>query len=309
MVLLTAAPLGHRLSCGVAAFYDLDKSSPFPRHIPALDGIRGLACLQIIVYHCVIASGAFRINGFRTLGAGLFGVDAFFVLSGFVLFLPWGEARMRGMPPPDLGRYYRRRVRRIVPADYFMLFFLIVFFVPAHIDPAMVYSWSGLAALAIHLSFQQAIVMGGLGNWTGWAAQPGFGVNGVIWTLTFEAYFYLFLPFVYRPFCGSAAKVARNACLAALLTIGWAWVRFNVDGISRRLLGIALVAHKSTLARDRIQELMANLFPAYAVHFALGMAGAYTFLRLRDHPLLTHTRWFRAGTVAAQSSASSQSSR
>jgi peptidoglycan/LPS O-acetylase OafA/YrhL len=106
-------------------------------------------------------------------------------------------------------------------------------------------------------------------------------VNGVIWTLTFEAYFYLLLPFVSRFFCGSAAKVARNACIAALVTIGWAWIRFNVDGISRRLFGIA---------RDRIQELMANLLPTYAVHFALGMAGAYAFLRLRGHLRLTQSR-------------------
>ncbi|HEY7909471.1 MAG TPA: hypothetical protein VIC60_11385 [Thermomicrobiales bacterium] len=122
----------------------------------------------------------------------------------------------------------------------------------------------------------------------------------MIWTLTFEAYFYLLLPFVSRFFCGSAAKVARNACIAALVTIGWAWIRFNVDGISRRLFGIALVAHKSTLARDRIQELMANLLPTYAVHFALGMAGAYAFLRLRGHLRLTQSRWFRVGTSVAQ---------
>jgi peptidoglycan/LPS O-acetylase OafA/YrhL len=141
-----------RISGGIAAFYDLDSDTPLARRLPALDGVRGLACLQII-------SGAFRINGFKALGAGLFGVDAFFVLSGFVLFLPWGETRMRGAPPPDRGRYYRRRARRIVPAYYFMLFFLIVFFVPAHIAPSMVYSLSGFFALITHLSFQQAIIM------------------------------------------------------------------------------------------------------------------------------------------------------
>lgn len=141
-----------RISGGIAAFYDLDSGTPLARRLPALDGVRGLACLQII-------SGAFRINGFKALGAGLFGVDAFFVLSGFVLFLPWGAARMRGAPPPDRGRYYRRRARRIVPAYYFMLFFLIVFFVPAHIAPSMVYSLSGFFALITHLSFQQAIIM------------------------------------------------------------------------------------------------------------------------------------------------------
>ena len=291
----------HRLRDRVAAFYDLDDRSAATRgRLPALDGIRGFAALQIIVYHCLIVSAAYRINGFKTLGAGLFGVDIFFVLSGFVLFLPWAEARMRGAPPPALGRYFARRFRRIAPAYYFMLFFLIVFFTPAHIAPSLVYSWSGLVAVLTHLTFQQAVVMRGLGDWIGWHAQPGFGVNGVIWTLTFEVYFYLLLPFVSRFFCGSVWKVIRNAGIAVLVTIAWAWVRFNVDGIADRLFGISLVSHKNTLARDRIQNLMANLLPTYAAHFAFGMAAAYLFLRLRDRPALTHHRAFRVGVYLAQ---------
>jgi len=280
---LRLAGIARRAHDRIAAFYDLDDASLSARQrLPALDGIRGFAALQITVYHCVIASAAFRINGFKTLGAGLFGVDIFFVLSGFVLFLPWAEARMRGAPPPTLGQYYRRRFRRIAPAYYFMLFFLIVFFTPTYIAPSLVYSWSGLFSVLTHLSFQQAIVMSGLGNWFGWRAQPGFEVNGVVWTLTFELYFYLLLPFVYRFFCGSARKVVTSACIALSVTIVWAWVRFNVAGIMNSLFGIALVSHKNTLARDRVQNLMENLLPTYAAHFALGMAAAYCFLRLRD---------------------------
>ncbi len=285
----------------VAAFYDLDGEAVSTRQrLPALDGIRGFAALQIIVYHCVIVSGAYRIIGYQTLGAGLFGVDIFFVLSGFVLFLPWGAAHLRGAPPPALKRYYVRRIRRIVPAYYFMLFFLIVFFTPSHIATSAVYSWSGFFAILTHLSFQQAIVMRGLGGLIGWRAQPGFGINGVIWTLTFEVSFYLLLPFVYRFFSGSVGKAVRNACIAVLIAIGWAWVRFNIDGLSTQLFGIALTRHKNTAARDHIQDLMANLLPTYAAHFAFGMAAAYLFLRLRDQSALIRARWFRASVSLAQ---------
>ncbi|MHB8647894.1 MAG: acyltransferase family protein, partial [Thermomicrobiales bacterium] len=290
-----------RLRDRVAAFYDLDRDVASPRQrLPALDGIRGFAALQIIVYHCVLVSGAFRLIGYQTLGAGLFGVDIFFVLSGFVLFLPWGAAHRRGTPPPALKGYYVRRIRRIVPAYYFMLFFLVLFFTPSHIATSAVYSWSGFFAILTHLSFQQAIVMRGLGAWIGWSAQPGFGINGVIWTLTFEVSFYLLLPFLYRFFCGSIGKVVRNACIAALIAIGWAWVRFNIVGLSNRLFGIALVSHKNTAARDRIQDLMANLLPTYAAHFAFGMAAAYLFLRIRDQSAHIQTRWFRACISLAQ---------
>ena len=289
-----AAGIARRAHDRIAAFYDLDDASlSAVQRLLALDGIRGFAALQITVYHCVIASAAFRINGFKTLGAGLFGVDIFFVLSGFVLFLPWAEARMRGAPPPTLGQYYRRRFRRIAPAYYFMLFFLIVFFTPTYIAPSLVYSWSGLFSVLTHLSFQQAIVMSGLGNWFGWRAQPGFEVNGVVWTLTFELYFYLLLPFVYRFFCGSARKVVTSACIALSVTIVWAWVRFNVAGITNSLFGVALVSHKNTLARDRVQNLMENLLPTYA---------AYFFLRLRDRVALTHARPFQASCHARAAS-------
>lgn len=285
----------------VAAFYDLDDDLPAARQrLPALDGIRGFAALQIVIYHCVLASGAFRIDGFKTLGAGLFGVDMFFVLSGFVLFLPWGAAHRRGDEPPSLKRYYVRRIRRIVPAYYFMLFFLIIFFTPAHIATSDVYSLSGFFAILTHLTFLQAILMRGLGGWVGWDVQPGFGVNGVVWTLTFEVCFYLLLPFVYRFFSGSVGKAIRNACIAVLITIAWAWVRLNINTLSTTLFGIALVSRKNTLPQDHIQDLMANLLPTYAAHFGLGMAAAYLFLWLRDHPVLTRTRWFQAGVALAQ---------
>ena len=51
-------------------------------HIPALDGLRGVAALLVVIYH--IRGGAIDYDG-RPLGDGFLAVDVFFALSGFVL--------------------------------------------------------------------------------------------------------------------------------------------------------------------------------------------------------------------------------
>jgi len=78
---------------------------PELRHEPALDGLRGLAILAVLLYH----------GGVGWAQGGFFGVEAFFVLSGFLitslLLAEWGASR--GV---RLGRFWGRRARRLLPA-------------------------------------------------------------------------------------------------------------------------------------------------------------------------------------------------
>ena len=55
------------------------------------------------------------------IGFGFAGVDVFFVLSGFLLALPFARHALGAGPRPRLGRYFRRRLLRVFPAYYAQL--------------------------------------------------------------------------------------------------------------------------------------------------------------------------------------------
>jgi peptidoglycan/LPS O-acetylase OafA/YrhL len=78
------------------------------RHIPYLDGWRGLAIASLLVGHF------FPVPG---LNLGTVGVALFFVLSGLLM------ARVLFIQKTDLGTFYRRRIARVFPS---VLVYLVV---------------------------------------------------------------------------------------------------------------------------------------------------------------------------------------
>jgi peptidoglycan/LPS O-acetylase OafA/YrhL len=87
-----------------AGVLDRDRTPSFT-YQPALDGLRALAVLGVLLYHA----------GVSWAPGGFLGVDAFFVLSGFLITsLLVDEWRTRGRI--DLRRFWARRARRLLPA-------------------------------------------------------------------------------------------------------------------------------------------------------------------------------------------------
>ena len=80
-------------------------------HAPALDGLRGVAVVLVVLFHFV---------GHYVLRGGWAGVDIFFGLSGFLITaLILDERRVHGRL--NVGRFYARRAFRLLPALLFLL--------------------------------------------------------------------------------------------------------------------------------------------------------------------------------------------
>lgn len=85
------------------------------RRLPGLDGLRGIAVLAVIVYH---ADASLLVGGFL-------GVDVFFVLSGFLITSLLIE-ELTLTNNVDRARFYLRRIRRLMPALFLVLFFSVL---------------------------------------------------------------------------------------------------------------------------------------------------------------------------------------
>ena len=100
--------------------------------IPALDGLRGIACLMIFIGHFVHqrdhVSHTVPAFWIRAVSQYWSGVDLFFVLSGFVIFLSLARLRERLATPGVVRSYLVSRAFRILPV-YFLLI-MCNFYIP-----------------------------------------------------------------------------------------------------------------------------------------------------------------------------------
>ena len=79
-------------------------------HVAALDGVRAIAVTAVLLFHA----------GVPGVPGGFLGVDLFFVLSGF-LITSLLLRELSGTGHIDLGRFWVRRARRLLPAAFLVI--------------------------------------------------------------------------------------------------------------------------------------------------------------------------------------------
>ena len=80
------------------------------KYRPEIDGLRTISVVSVIIYHA-----DFLMNGNKILPGGFFGVDVFFVISGFLITsLMMSEFHKSGTI--SIPNFYLRRARRLLPA-------------------------------------------------------------------------------------------------------------------------------------------------------------------------------------------------
>lgn len=163
---------------------------------PELDGIRGWACLSVLIAHCVTGvakadpGSLTQTFNSHTLWLFLSGVDLFFVLSGFLIGGILLDSRNK---PNYFSNFWIRRIGRIFPVAYLLLFtYAIALAVTAYFDIAMFNNWllaEPRPPLWTFATFTQSIpiALGGYGG-------PRW--MGITWSLAIEEQFYVLFPFV-----------------------------------------------------------------------------------------------------------------
>ena len=147
--------------------------------IPEIQALRALAAFLVVIYHANLTSG------------GFIGVDIFYVISGF-LITGLLLKELQGTGSLNLRAFYLRRVKRLLPTSFFVLFVTAVIawiVYPTTLRPSL---GKDIAAAGLYLSnylfaFWQM-------DYQNLDATPPVVIH--YWSLAVEEQFYLFWPFI-----------------------------------------------------------------------------------------------------------------
>ena len=186
------------------------------RYIPAIDGLRAVAVIAVMLYHL----------GFSWIPGGFLGVDLFFVISGYVItrLLLDSIQRSGGL---DLRAFYKARIRRLFPPLVFMIFVTIIY----------ISIWAP-ETMRRFVSDSPFALLGGMNWWLVFRHTDYFDTISRppllqhTWSLGVEAQFYLIWPLilllVLRQF-GKAKIPGAALFIAAISGIALLLVSFGVD--------------------------------------------------------------------------------
>lgn len=137
---------------------------------PRLDGLRFIAIMMVLLGHFLYVVGG-------VINSGVYGVNLFFVLSGYLITSILLKERGNGFKLP-YKKFIARRALRIFPLYYAVIVFFIIIDVPAIKE-----EWPYLVTYTYNI--QPSFIEG----WEHFVYAP-------YWSLSVEEQFYLFFPFV-----------------------------------------------------------------------------------------------------------------
>lgn len=272
---LPQALVGNSRQAGVApAKAGADPFFSGRKHFPALDGLRAIAVIAVISLHVrgymglkiPESGGVFARFIFTASHHGAWGVDLFFVLSGFLITGILVDARNR---PHYFRNFYARRTLRIFPLYYGTLLCLLV------LTPLIL----GRVPAALEAGYKYQFWL-----WT-YTTNVKDCISGQVfsnfsqfWTLAIEEQFYLVWPLVILLVPRKRLLLAIGALVVAINIwrlgfwfshshiIGasdvWVWIfaftPFRADAL---LAGAALAVMRSERALEKARPILMALFP------------------------------------------------
>jgi len=182
----------------------------FMTYRPEIDSLRAIAVLSVILFHA----------GFETFSGGFIGVDIFFVISGYLITSIILKEKSAGTF--TLANFYERRIRRILPA----LFFMLIVCIPA--------AWFWLLPHELKdFGYSVAAVSLFGSNFLFWQQSDYFSADAELipllhtWTLAVEEQYYLLFPLLLIVLWQFGKKsitvILALIAIASLIFSEWAW--------------------------------------------------------------------------------------
>ncbi|MDQ3542438.1 MAG: acyltransferase, partial [Actinomycetota bacterium] len=222
---------------------------------PALDGLRAVSVVGVILYHA----------GFPLMHGGFFGVEVFFVVSGFLITaLLIDEKESSGTT--NLPQFWLRRARRLLPALLAML--------------VAVGAWAAIAGTDEQLArlrrdFPWAIFY--VGNWGQIVGNVPYYVGDPpllrhLWSLAVEEQWYLIWPLAFVALARSRLTRQQSAQVLAIVAGGAMFMMFMLHrGGTRPIQGSGVLD-----GVDRVNFMYLSTFTRSS-GLLLGAAAAFVW--------------------------------
>jgi len=240
--------------------------------MPEIDGLRFVAIMAVVIHHLIglyvcttsICPGGpvnwQKIQGINWLidlsMPGRYGVHFFFIISGFVLALPFAGYYLGLSKKVSLKSYYLRRIRRIEPPYIICMVLMFLFF----------YGFSGkfmemLPHLGASLIYGYTLLIGEYNL-----------INNVAWSLEVEVQFYILAPALGMLFMVRKPSLRRLLMLLLIIACG-CLSQYIIEDIPRVRLTI-------------INNLQ---------FFLMGFFLADLYIQVRDRSILKSILWDMVG--------------
>ncbi|MDP9862674.1 MULTISPECIES: acyltransferase family protein [Streptosporangium] len=249
-------------------------------HLDALDGVRAVASLAVLVFHVATESAAALDEGFggALLARGDVAVPIFFALSGLLLYRPFAASLLLGGAPVRTRAYLWKRAVRILPAYWLVTVTAMLIWSRDHLSDG----WTWFQLLTLNQNYVTD-------PW--WFALGPKGL-AQMWSLSVEVAFYVALPLI-------------AAGLAAFARRGGEDVRARAGRLLVGLGALAALSFVWTLLSYYPQyRPYLNVWPPRSmIFFAAGMALAVVLVWVEADPdESSPARRFRRAAAASPGS-------
>jgi len=205
--------------------------------IPEIDGLRFIAIFPVVLHHLlgtyIVLTKKMELTGgfnwqvatkhswlVHLISHGNYGVQVFFVISGFILALPFARKHFGISSGPSMNSYFLRRVSRLEPTYIINLSVILVVFV---------YGW-GVSAVTILPNFFASLFY--MHNQIFAEVSK---ISDVTWSLEVEIQFYILAPLLSLIFKVPGNRL-RRSILIAFIVIGASLPPYSTPRLSLSLI-------------------------------------------------------------------------